>query len=478
VIKQAPSRGQMLAMVAFAFSCTAILLGLWLQFGGTIPLKAKGYEVKVAFPEAVGLIDNVDVRASGLPVGTVRNVEIDERRGRALATIELEARYAPLASDSRAILRRKTLLGETFVEIAPGSSSAPKLPDGGRLDDSRVAGTVELDEIFQTYDPNTRRAFKIWQRELGTALGDRGESLNNALGQLPEFAENGADLLGVLDEHESALRGLVRDTGEVYSALSQDERQLRRLITGSHGVFRQTAAEREDLATAFQIFPTFLVESKATLERLKSFSANTRPLVRDLRPVMRELQPTVRSLRALAPDLKRFFGNFDQQITASRRGLPALRETLDETRPLLASLHPFLSEFNPIFQWLELNQHLVSDFLGYAASGLADTNPTVPAGETGHYLRQLSVSGVESVGIHRQRVRTNRGNAYLPPVYTGRETSRRLIQPNWDCKPSGGEVNSQPSSPSGPVPACWVPPNLLFKGKLQRRFPHVEREGY
>ena len=335
------------------------------------------------------------------------------------------------------------------MEIAPGSASAPKLPDGGRLDDSRVAGTVELDEIFQTYDPNTRRAFQIWQRELGTALGNRGESLNNALGQLPEFAENGADLLGVLDEQESALRGLVRDTGEVYSALSQDERQLRRLITGSHGVFRQTAAEREDLATAFQIFPTFLVESKATLERLESFSANTRPLVRDLRPVMRELQPTVRSVRALAPDLKRFFRNFDQQITASRRGLPALRETLDETRPLLASLEPLPVGVQPD---LPVAGAATSTWWRTSSAtrrqGWRTPTPPLPAGETGHYLRQLGVTGVESVGIHRQRVRSNRGNAYLPPVYTGRETSRRLIQPNWDCKPSGGEVQSQSSSPS------------------------------
>ena len=477
MIKQAPTRGQMLAMIAFAFSCFAILLGLWLQFGGSIPLKPQGYEVKVAFPEAVGLIDNVDVRAAGLPVGTVRGVEIDERRGRAVATLELESRYAPLASDSRAILRRKTLLGETFVEIALGSASAPKLPDGGRLDDSRVAGTVELDEIFQTYDPGTRRAFQIWQRELGTALGNRGESLNNALGQLPDFAEKGADLLGVLDEQESALRGLVHDTGEVYSALSQDERQLRRLITGSYGVFVQTAAEREDLAQAFQIFPTFLFESKATLERLETFSANTRPLVRDLRPVTRELRPTLQSVRAIAPDLKRFFGNFDQQITASREGLPALRETLDEVRPLLGSLSPFLSEFNPIFQWLELHQHLVADFLGYAASGLADTIPSAPAGETGHYLRQLGVTGLESIGIHRSRVSSNRGNAYLPPIFSGRETARRMIQPNWDCKPSGGPVDARPSS-AGAVPACWVPPNVLFKGKQQRRFPHVGREGY
>ena len=477
MIKQAPSRGQILAMVAFTLSCFAILLALWLQFGGSIPLKPQGYRVQAAFPEAVGLIENVDVRAAGLPVGTVREVEVDRQTGRALATLELESRYAPLASDARAILRRKTLLGETFVEIATGTSTAPKLPDGGRLADSRVAGTVELDEIFQTYDPATRRAFQIWQRELGTALGDRGEQLNNALGQLPDFTEKGGDLLAVLDAQEGALRGLVRDTGEVYSAISQDEDQLRNLIRGSHGVFRQTAAERESLAEAIRIFPTFLTESKATLERLETFSRDTRPLVRDLRPVARELTPTIRSVRALAPDLKRFFLSFDQQILASRRGLPALREVLDETRPLLGSLGPFLSEFNPIFQWLELNQHQVADFLGYGASALADTTPSAPAGETGHYLRQLGVTGLDSIGIHRTRLSSNRGNSYLPPIFTGRETSRRLIQPNWDCKPSGGEVAARPA-PAGAVVACWQAPNLTFRGRPQGRFPHVEREGY
>jgi len=477
MIKQAPTRGRILAMVAFALSCFAIVLSMWIQFGGSVPLRAQSYRVQIAFPQGTGITKNIDVRAAGIPIGTVVGVEVDHAAGRALTTIELDSEYAPLSSDARAILRRKTLLGETFVEIATGSSSAPKLADGGRLDDARVAKTVELDEVLQTYDPTTRRAFRIWQQELGTALGDRGETLNNALGQLPDFTRKGTDLLAVLDEQESSVRGLVRDTGEVYSALSQDERQLRALIRNSHGVFSQTADKRDSLAAAIRIFPVFLSESKATLERLERFSRDTRPLVRDLRPVARELRPTVRSVRALAPDLKRFFTRFDQQITASRKGVPALREVIDETRPLLGAVGPFLSELNPIFQWLEVNQHLTADFLSYGASGLSDTTPSAPAGETGHYLRQLGVTGLESIGIHQNRLSSNRGNAYLPPVYTGRETSRRLIQPNWDCKPSGGEVEAKPA-PAGATVACFTQPDQLFKGKRQGRFPHVEREGY
>ena len=161
MIKQAPTRGRILAMVAFSLSCFAILLSLWLQFGGPIPLRPQGYRVQIAFPEGTGITKNIDVRAAGIPIGAVVDTEVDRTAGRALATIELEREYAPLSSDARAILRRKTLLGETFVEIATGSSSAPKLADGGRLDDARVAKTVELDEVLQTYDPTTRRAFRI-----------------------------------------------------------------------------------------------------------------------------------------------------------------------------------------------------------------------------------------------------------------------------------------------------------------------------
>ena len=477
MIKVAPSIGRILAMVIFAFSCFGILLFLWLQFGGATPLKPEKYLVKVGFPEAVGLLQDVDVRTAGITIGTVRDVEIEEHSKRAVATLALDPQYSPLSRDARAILRRKTLLGETFVEITTGSKEGPKLPDGGRLADSAVAPTVELDEILQTYDPRTRRAFQIWQQQLGVAVGRRGEDLSNALNRLPELTESGADLLEVLDEQQDLLHVLVRDTGEVYGALTRDESQLAALVRNSHRLFSDTASQRENLAEAFHIFPTFLEQSRLTLGRLETFSRDTRPLVRDLKPVAHELRPTVAAARRLAPDLEHFFGAFGQQIDAARTALPALREILDETRPLFGSLGPFLQELNPIFEWLELHQHLVGDFLGYSAGALADTIPSAPEGEVGHYLRQLGVQGLESIGIHRRRVSSNRGNAYLPPVLPSVEMGKRLGLPSWDCIPSDGEVEAEPR-PVGSVPACWVLEDPTdFKGN-KRDFPHVEREDY
>jgi phospholipid/cholesterol/gamma-HCH transport system substrate-binding protein len=474
VIKQAPSPARIAAMVLFALSCVSILLWLWLSFGGPIPLKPEGYRVKVAFPEATGLIDDLDVRSAGITIGTVRNVEVDRRAKRTLATLVLDPEFAPLPRDARAILRTKTLLGETYVELTQGTKGTPPVPDNGRLADARVGHTVELDEVFQSYDPITRRAIQSWQQELGAAVGDRGEELNNALGQLPEFASSASDLLDVLYRHEGAVRGLVRDTGEVYGALTRDEGQLRNLVVNSHALFRQTAQERVSLAEAFHIFPTFLLESRDTLKRLEGFSRNARPLVRDLRPVAEELRPTLQSVRALAPDLRHFYDRFDQQIAVYKTASPDLRKVIRGTRPLLRSLGPFLQELNPIFEWLELHQLLVGDFLNYAASGLEDTVGGQPAGEVGHYLRQLGVTGSESIGIWPQRASTNRGNSYLPPVYTGRMTAKRLILPNWDCKPSGGETTP---SRSPTRLGCWVMPQLGFQGQ-RGAFSHVHADDY
>src|SRR5437763_10821965 len=120
--KQAPSFGRILTMVLFALSCFGLLLFLWLSFGGSIPFKPQSYRLKVGFPEATQLGLQADVRVAGVSVGKVVGKELDPKGGnRTLATIELTRHFAPLRSDSRAILRQKTLLAETFVELTPGT---------------------------------------------------------------------------------------------------------------------------------------------------------------------------------------------------------------------------------------------------------------------------------------------------------------------------------------------------------------------
>src|SRR6266576_2512346 len=102
--KQAPSLGRIIVMVAFALSCFGLLLFLWLTFGGSVPLAAKGYRFHIRFPEATTLAKEADVRISGVPVGKVVDIQPDAKSGLSNTTIQLQRKYAPIPRDARAIL--------------------------------------------------------------------------------------------------------------------------------------------------------------------------------------------------------------------------------------------------------------------------------------------------------------------------------------------------------------------------------------
>jgi virulence factor Mce-like protein len=472
-------------MVLFALSCFGLLLFLWLSFGGSIPLKPSSYRVKVAFPEATQLGLEADVRVAGVSVGKVRGKSLDPNGGnRTVATIELDRRFAPLHSDARAILRQKTLLGETYVELTPGTRRAPALKEGGRLANGQVQPTVELDELLQAFDPGTRQAFHIWQQDLARTITNRGQDFSDALGNLPAFSTDTSALLKVLYDQSNDLTKLVRNTGTVFEALSRNSGQLHNLITNSADTFRATAAQNEALAQTFSIFPTFLRESRLTFTKLQAFALNTDPLIRDLKPVAHDLRPTLRSVRVLAPDLRRLFNDLSPLIVASKTGLPALRDTLKGLGPsgLLDQTGPFLSQLNPILQFLELYQKQTSDFIGQGKGALAG-KATSASGGIGHYLRQIGPFGPETVSTYSKRPNIDRGNSYPTPTFlSGKEWEANGIFPNWDCKPSGGEVQGSAKSPQGQppnqgTPPCWVAGTIPFQGQNQR-YPHVNAADY
>src|SRR4051794_23030118 len=407
MVKDAPSFGKIAAMVVFALSCFALLLFLWLAFGGPVPLKPQGYRVNVSFAEATQLSTEADVRISGVPVGKVKTIEPDRSTGRSIVTIELKPRYAPLPSDSRAILRQKTLLGETYVELTPGSASAPTVPERGTLRESQVSDTVQLDEIFRTFDKPTRVAFQTWMQEQAKGIGGYGRDLNDALGNLAPFAEDTANIVDILNRQEGAVRSLVSNTGVVFDALSERDGQLRSLIVNANKVFQATASRDQQLKETFMALPTFERESQQTVDRLTTFSRNANPLVTQLRPAARELSPTLTDLGALAPDLKRLFQELGPLIDASRTGFPAAERVLRDARPLIAQLDPAMRQITPILQFLGLYKPELTSFF---ANSVAATQASNAQGR--HYLRTTNPFNPENLAVYPRRIGSNRPNAY------------------------------------------------------------------
>src|SRR5256885_7175366 len=262
--KQAPTVGRLLVMVGFALSCFGLLLFLWLAFGGSIPLAPKGYRFTTSFDTATQLAKEADVRISGVSVGKVKEITT-QSDGRTKVTIQLESKYAPLPKDSRAVLRQKTLLGETYVELTPGHKNFGTIPEDGDLAASRVSPTVELDEIFRAFDPKTRHAFQTWMEQQAMGIKGRGQDINDALGNLAPFATDTTQLLRILNSQQGPVRRLVSNTGVVFDALSERHGQLTSLITNSNNVFKVTALRNQQLEGAFRALPTFEVESTKTV---------------------------------------------------------------------------------------------------------------------------------------------------------------------------------------------------------------------
>jgi len=462
---EAPTLGRLLVISGFALTCFCLLLFLWLAFGGPIPLKPQGYRVQVAFTDAATLADQADVRTAGVKIGRVVDKQLAPDGGnKTIATIELDSKYAPMKADARAILRQKTLLGETYVEVTTGSRGAPNVAEGARLPDGRVAQAVEFDELLSTFDDPTRKAFRQWMASAATAGAGRGRDLNDALGNLPVFAENAAGVVDVLDDRRAALRDLVKNTGRTFEQLTADEDALTELTERNSELFGELAQRRESLADSIRIFPTFLDESRLTLARLRTFSVNTEPLIRDLEPVLDDLQPTLVSLRRLSPDLENLFDNVNPLITAGDDGLPALSRVLRGLDPTLAATGPFLQQLNPLLRFLELNQAKVTDFLNIGPAALGGIRTPPPGSKSnGHALPQLIMAGSESLPAPT-RSSTNRGNAYRLPG--NRRDPGTLILPSFDCNNSGvkGPTNT---------PGCNVQRPPSFEGKTQR-YPNVE----
>jgi virulence factor Mce-like protein len=406
-----PTITRMLIAIGFALSCFALALFLWIAFGGPVPLKPEGYRIEVPFTEATQLAQESDVRISGVSIGKVKRIDLNDA-GEAVATLEIQPRYAPIPSDTRAILRQKTLLGETYVELTPGSDSAPPLAEGDELPFAQVASSVQLDEIFRTFDTKTREAFQQWMQGAAGALDRRGVDLSTAIASLDSFAREADTALRILDSQQLAVRGLVNRGGEVFSALSERQGQLSSLIRNTQAVFSTTARRNADLKALFTVLPTFLRESRTTLTRLDEFAVDANPVITQLRPSARELGPTLNATADLAAQLKPFFEGLNRAIPEAASGFGALRGLLDDDLPpLLGRLPSFLDQLTPILTVVRQYRH---EFTAFLANVAVATNATNDEG-TGsrNYLRTIPPFSPEILAAYPRRLINDRTNPYF-----------------------------------------------------------------
>jgi virulence factor Mce-like protein len=421
---------------------------LWISFGGSTPFAAQGYRMKVAFPEANELATGADVRIAGVNVGKVVALRPDPADSRTLATLQLSRQYAPRPRDTRATLRIKTLLGETYVQLSAGDPSSGELGDGGRIPDGQVEPQVDLDQILATFDPKTRAAFRTWMQAQAGAVIGRGKDINASFGELPTFIDSGQQLLSTLNHQSAAVRGLVANTGEFFNAISARRGELSGLIVAANNLFHTTAQRNVALARVFKALPSFEYQSRLALPALTVFAKRADPVVRALLPLAPELTRAFDLSAQLAPQFRVLFDRLGPIVTASKRGLPALDQILHAIPPLLGAFGPFLRNADPMVRYIGLFKHDVTGFFGNVTA--AAQASTQIRGRYLHFLRTSQTLSPSDLAFLPRPLGLDRNNAYRTPGAFNQLASGLSVLAPSQCS------NGNPAPPVSVTPTSLV----------------------
>jgi virulence factor Mce-like protein len=284
-------------------------------FGFTkdIPFVNEPYEIKAAFRDTSGMKPDAPVRIGGVEVGKVRKVE-HERPGsrQAVVTMSIKDPGRPIHTDARAMIRPRIFLeGNFFVDLEPGTPSAPEMEDGATIPVTRTSNPVQLDEVLSILRRDVRADLKSTFGELAETRDAGGaEAFNASLADQPgAFRWSSVVAEALIGERPGDLSRLVRDTGVVAGAVDRSPERLRTLVTDFNRTFAALANSEGDLRASIRELPATLREAMPALADLndafpevRAFAAAARPGVRSTGPTARALTPLVRELRGLVSE--------------------------------------------------------------------------------------------------------------------------------------------------------------------------------
>jgi len=164
---------------------TLVVAGIVMYFGFTkaIPFRHH-YTVSAVFPSANNIRPNSPVRIAGVEVGKVTKIaHAEDGAQAAIVTMRIERKGLPIHRDATMKIRPRIFLeGNFFVDVQPGSASAPRLRDGDRIPINQTAAPVQLDQILSALQAPTRRDLQRILRELSTGLDRAGaRALNRSI---------------------------------------------------------------------------------------------------------------------------------------------------------------------------------------------------------------------------------------------------------------------------------------------------------
>jgi phospholipid/cholesterol/gamma-HCH transport system substrate-binding protein len=299
-------------------------IGPYLAFTKHVPFTGYGYTLNATFSNGVNISTKSPVRIAGVDVGKV--IEVGRDGNNTKVTFTVDGKGRPIHDDAFADIRPRIFLeGNFFIDLDPGSPSAPEMDSGATIPVSHTATGVQFDQILTALQSPVRADLSHLLESFGTALNRKPTAAEDAT-QLPEVkgktgAEglNGAFKYGgdagrysaqvtnaLLGTSSGDLSRLVAGAGRTFGALARREADLQGLIVNLDTFTGALAAQSKNLsATVEQLAPTLRVGRKSlaslnsTLPPLRAWAIEFRPAVAELPALISAAKPWIAQARPL-----------------------------------------------------------------------------------------------------------------------------------------------------------------------------------
>jgi phospholipid/cholesterol/gamma-HCH transport system substrate-binding protein len=307
-------------------------------------IQSPQYKLKAEFSTAQAVTpgQGQTVRVSGVRIGDISKVDLSE--GRAIVTMDVDPEYKGIVhTDATALLRPKTGLKDMFIELNPGSKSAPLAKAGWTIPVKNTLPDVNPDEVYSLLDADTRDYLRLLISGAGEGLHKRGGDLQEVFRRFEPTHKDLALVNKYVALRHANLRRLIHQLNVLNGALAQKGNDLAELVQTSSVVFRSLASQDTNITRAVGDLPGTLQQTTQTFGKVKRLadvlgpavtrlrpaaialnSANKaitpfaketapilrteiRPFVRDARPVVRNLKPASKNLANATPDLTSTF---------------------------------------------------------------------------------------------------------------------------------------------------------------------------
>ena len=288
------------------------------------------------------------VTMAGVNVGDITKVELVD--GRARIEMKVRRRYADrIRKDATMLLRPKTGLEDMVVELTPGTTEAPKAPEGWTVPVQNTLPDVKFDEILASLDRDTRDYLRLLVNGAGEGLKGRGDDLAATLKRFEPGARNLRRIGDALEDRRGNISRSIHNLRLLVEAVGEKDTELAELLDSSNAVFRSFAAQDRNLRAALQQLPPTLRTTNATLEKVDRLGTVAASAFSDLRPTARALGPTLRQVR---PFVRETVAPIRDQIRPFARDV---RPTVRSLRPAargLARVVPDLAETLKVVNYL------------------------------------------------------------------------------------------------------------------------------